>query len=252
MSNPSVAYTREFVESLPKSYGDRFDVAAQQRHAELAYQREAEPANVGLFEDSRMAVAALCVIADDRPGLLATISAALVMAELDVIAAEAFTRKTPTGRAEAVDLFWVQHSDRQQRDGQIGEATIGLLRDTLVEMLREGRPRTVIPPKSEPPQAPQTSQTVVRFLEDNDGSLTTLEVETDDRSGLLLALSRALYDQRVQIVASEVRTRGPRVLDRFTVVELNDSPIGAARRLEIQVAILTAIEMTYVRDSSAS
>ena len=104
-----------------------------------------------------------------------------------------------------------------------------------------------MPPKTDAAPGPQSSQTVVRFLEGQDGSLATLEVETDDRSGLLLAISRALFDQRVQIVSSEVRTQGQRVLDRFSLVELDDSPIASARRLEIQVAILSAIEMTYSR-----
>ena len=247
MSKPSPAYVSEFIQSLPKTYAERFDQPARERHAALALDRGAEPASVGLFDDSRMGTAALCVVADDRPGLLATISAALVMSELDVVAAEAFTRRTPVGNSEAVDIFWVQRASATPSQAPLTTEVVEALHATLSDMLREVRPRTVVPPKSDAPQGPQTSETVVRFLEGSDGFLATLEVETDDRSGLLLALSRALFDQRVQIVASEVRTQGQRVLDRFTVVELDDSPIKAERRLAIQVAILSAIETTYSR-----
>jgi hypothetical protein len=83
---------------------------------------------------------------------------------------------------------------------------------------------------------------LVRFLDDSDGGLLTLEVETTDRSGLLMALSKALFEQRVQIVRSEVRTVSGRVFDRFTVVEFDGSGISPARRLDIQVAVLHAIE----------
>lgn len=244
---PSSSYVAEFVGSLPKAYRERFEPAVQAQHAALAYHRGAQPANLGTFDDPRMSVSALCVVADDRPGLLASISAALVLCELDVVAAEAFTRRTPLGRNEAVDIFWVQPMGTGTQSGQVSAASVEALLATLNEMLREGRPRSIIPPKSEPPPGGQTSQTVVRFLEGTDGALSTLEIETDDRSGLLLALSRALYDQRVQIVSSEVSTKRQRVLDRFTIVELDDSPISPPRRLQIQVAILGAIEATYSR-----
>ena len=96
------------------------------------------------------------------------------------------------------------------------------------------------------PAAPLTApavgqETRVRFIEDEVGALSVLEVETGDRSGLLLALSQALFAQRVQIVQSAVRTRKGRVFDRFVVVELDGSPISPARRLSIQVAVLGAI-----------
>lgn len=240
---PSPDYVREFVDSLPASYAARFDARARESHAAVAHRRGARPVAVGVFHDERTGSAALCVVANDRPGLLATMSAALVIQELDVMAAEAFTRKTPTGQAEAVDVFWVQRRVSAGGSATVDEGCVTGLQDTLTEMLQEVRPRSISP--SSPSPAPATTtETVVRFLEDADGALSTLEVETDDRSGLLLSLSRALFDQRVQIVASEVRTTGHRVFDRFSVVELDNSPIAPSRRLQIQVAVLAAIEVT--------
>ncbi|HYO97899.1 MAG TPA: hypothetical protein VER33_25510, partial [Polyangiaceae bacterium] len=93
-----------------------------------------------------------------------------------------------------------------------------------------------------PPPTPSAWETVVRFIENADGNFSTLEVETGDRSGLLLALSQALFQQGVQIIGSQVKTVGGRVYDRFHIVELDNSAIGAPRRLEIQVAILSALD----------
>ena len=45
------------------------------------------------------------MVADDRPGLLATISAALVLCGLDVIEAEAYTRRVEGEHDEAIDVF---------------------------------------------------------------------------------------------------------------------------------------------------
>ncbi|MGC4091877.1 MAG: hypothetical protein QM756_29135 [Polyangiaceae bacterium] len=88
---------------------------------------------------------------------------------------------------------------------------------------------------------------MVRFIENADGNFSTLEVETGDRSGLLLALSQALFQQRVQIIGSQVKTVKGRVYDRFHIVEFDGSAIGAARRLEIQVAVLSAVDPVIER-----
>ena len=123
---------------------------------------------------------------------------------------------------------------------QPGKVRVERLREVLVGLL-EGKLSTP-PPGGAALPTPSSTETVVRFLEGNDGSFTTLEVETGDRSGLLLALSQALFKQRVQIVTSQVKTVNNRVYDRFNIVEFDGSPITPARRLEIQVAVLAAID----------
>lgn len=192
------------------------------------------------------------MIADDRPGLLAIISAAIVMCGLDVVYAEAHTRRLPNGKAEAVDIFFLRHALPEQRKVRVSRQEIAALQETLIGLL-EGRidARGATPPRETALAPAPTGDigTVVRFIESGDGVLGTLEVETGDRSGLLLALSRALFEQRVQIVESEVKTVEDRVYDRFTVVELDGRPISPERRLQIQVAVLSAIEPTVERAS---
>jgi [protein-PII] uridylyltransferase len=225
---------------MPAAYRRAHDDESIASHARVALERRSHPANVGLCPSAPGGPARICVIADDRPGLLATISAALVMEGLDVLEAEAHTRRTPAGRSEAVDLFAVRRAAPADPDAPVEEADALRLRDVLASLL-EGALDTQ---RVRRPVAParRGSETVVRFLESADGVLSTLEVETDDRSGLLLALAHALFDQRVQIVESEVKTVGGRVRDRFQIVEFDGQPIGAARRLEIQVAILSAVQ----------
>jgi len=231
-----------FDASMPESYRKNFDGAAIAVHARLSAARAPHTVKVGSFPSSRPGTA-LCVVADDRPGLLATISAALVIERLDVIEAEAYTRRQPGRTEEAVDVFWVRHDQPEQRGAPVTHEDIEALRQTLTGLLegRVDRERASDPGFVRPP-TPSSVETVVRFLEGVDGSFATLEVETGDRSGLLLALAQALFQQRVQIVASQVKTNGTRVFDRFSIVELDGKPIGAPRRLEIQVAVLTAVD----------
>ncbi len=227
---------------MPESYRKNFDARAAAAHAAISFARGETPVNIGAFPTNRPGTA-LCVVADDRPGLLATISAALVLCRLDVIEAEAYTRRLPGTLDEALDVFWVRHDPPGLRGEPITDEHIEALRSTLVGLLEGKLDGTrVTEPSTRPPATPSAAETVVRFIEGVDGSFTTLEVETGDRSGLLFALSQALFRQRVQIVSSQVKTTGTRVFDRFSIVEFDGTPISPGRRLEIQVAVLTAVD----------
>ena len=84
--------------------------------------------------------------------------------------------------------------------------------------------------------------TTVRFIE-GEGGCSVLEVETSESSGLVQGLSRALLRESVQIVRAEVKRIAGGVLDRFTIAEHDGSPIRAAKRLALQVAVLTAVDL---------
>lgn len=235
----SPGFVRAFADSMPEAYRNKYSAEAIASHARVVAGRGDKRANVGIFQ-SHGGRSGMCVVAADRPGLLSTISAAFVLCGLDVTDAEAYTRRSGAGKDEAVDLFWLRPQDPSQR-GSVTTADAERVERLLVDLL-EGKADSKAIFEKYPSPAPVGADTVVRFLDDSEGGLATLEVETTDRSGLLLALSHALYQQRVQIVRSEVRTIENRVLDRFTVVELDGAAISRARRLEIQVAVLNAVE----------
>lgn len=234
MSTPKpTAHT--FSESLGPDYAQRYAPAVKDAIERVAARRNGV-VEIGVFE-KRHDLTGLCIVATDQPGLLSRISEAFVVCGLDVLSAEAFTRDTAS-EAEAVDLFWLRRLNAGQATAltdedldQVRETLIGLIEGTLEPSLPFVEPSPVT-----------RSNTRVRFIEDESGALTTLEIETEDRSGLLLSISRALFAQRVQILRSEVRTLGRRVVDRFKIAEFDGSPVGEVRRLEIQVAILSASE----------
>jgi len=230
---------RSFRESLGAEYAARYDAATIAAHAQIAERRGDATVSLGTFDREHRPQVGVCVVARDAPGLLAIITAAFVACGLDISSAEAYTRTTPAGEAEAVDIFWVYPRDATESRKQLEDADLDHLRTVLVEML-EGRGESL--PRTPPTTLDRPVETMVRFVESDDGIFTTLEVETDDRSGLLQSLASALYRARVQINSSQVRTNGQRVYDRFKIVEVDGSPISPERRLEIQVAVLSAID----------
>jgi UTP:GlnB (protein PII) uridylyltransferase len=231
-----------FAESLPKAYADKYDTDVVVAHASVAFRRGEAPVAVGLFG---RAGNGLCVVANDRPGLLSLISGSLVLCRLDVNHAEVYTRDLGGGPHEAVDLFWVRKLDAAP-GAKLVQTDAERLEQTLAGYLESQKdPRGAVERHISEQASAGPSGTIdatVRFLADAAGGLATLEVETTDRSGLLFSLASALFSQHVQIVESEVRTVDNRVFDRFRLVEFDGTPISSARRLEIQVAILNALE----------
>jgi [protein-PII] uridylyltransferase len=240
-TEPVAESAQAFAQSLPETYRKRFGPAEIAAHAHISLAREPGIARAGIFPWAEEGVAAVCVSVEDRPGLLALISGALTECGFEVESAEAYCRVGEP--SVAVDFFWLR-----EPSSVIGPEDIEAFAELLNEILRgerspQGPPLGLSPPSS--------LGTTVRFLEQSDGTLTVLEVETADRSGLLWALTRALHGEDVQISGSQIRTQGDRVLDRFTIVELDGSPITPERRLRIQVAVLSALEPTP-GDSSAT
>jgi UTP:GlnB (protein PII) uridylyltransferase len=59
---------------------------------------------------------------------------------------------------------------------------------------------------------------------------------------LLLSIAHALFRAHVQIVDSEATTRDGHVVDRFTIAELDGSPVSRQKRGVVQMEVLAAID----------
>jgi len=247
-SFPAPAPDRDaFVASMPSRYRELFDDDAIDEHAAIVARRGDASAHVELWRELSYGGVAICVVADDRTGLLSLISAALVVHELDVVAAQAYCR-VARGVREAVDFFWLRRvaDDRAPigaRDIEgIGEVLSALVEGSLSVDSVAKNARAI---RARAPHA----ITRVRFESGADDALAVLKVETFDRPGLLLAISQALFRQRIQIVWSEARTRDGRVLDHFHLAEFDGGPVRKERRRRVQAEVLAAIESLARKDA---
>lgn len=234
-------WVKNFSASLPGSYRNRYPLEDIRVHAAIARARGSSAARVGLVPAPGEALG-ICVVARDAPGLFSHIAAALRLQGFDIVHAEAYTRKLDGGEREVLDLFRLQPQQGRPRDATAATDVAAAISSTLLDILAGKIDPSQALPAPEPEPAGTSHDTRVRFIEDGGGALCTLEVETDDRSGLLLTLARALSDQKVSVEQSEVNTVNSRVRDRFTLAEHDGSPITEARRLHIQVAVISAIE----------
>jgi [protein-PII] uridylyltransferase len=211
-------------------------------------------------------VAELCVVADDRPGLLASIAAAITSNRLEVLAAQVYSRNvTPTAtagadpngathtpRVEAVDLFWV----RDRNDGAVPvERTLPRLARDLDEVvtgrLSEDdvmRSRTASSSPWRERRSPAVTSEVV--LDDRASPRhTVVEVYAKDRPGLLYTLAKTLHALGLSIVLSKINTEGTKVADVFYVNELDGGKVhGGDRARAVRETLLRAVTEEAPRD----
>jgi UTP:GlnB (protein PII) uridylyltransferase len=247
MMRPSLPLEPEspFLASMPERYREAFDDVDAREHAAIVARRGGAPAHLEIWRRIPDGGAILCVVGDDRPGLLSFISAALLVQHMDVVAAKVFTRRagppSTTRAAEAVDFFWIR------RDAALAmpvlRADIMAIGDVLTALVAgEVTVESIARQARASRPVPRGAFTHATFEDGAGAGLTELTVQTFDRPGLLLSITHALFRAQVQIVDSEATTREGRVIDRFTIAELDGSPVSRQKRGLVQMEVLAAID----------
>jgi UTP:GlnB (protein PII) uridylyltransferase len=240
-NEPSEDFVASFLTSMPLHYRG-YDPPTVRSHALTAFERGQSSIRAKIFRRLNERGVALCIVAADRPGLLSLIAAALALHELDVIAAQIYTRELPDGRAEAVDLFWVRRRPLTRSRRDITSEEIESVESLLIDLTRGDRfaESLVARAKVEVPYS-APGLTWVRFEEDQDDK-AVLVVQTLDRPGLLLAITRCLFCLDIQIVRSEVDTTHGTAVDRFYLLGFDGRPIAQDRRTHVESEVMAAVE----------
>jgi [protein-PII] uridylyltransferase len=238
----------ETIDALLSSLPDRYLLANPPEsiveHGRVVCERAGRGAYVVRVRSRHPGAAELCVVADDCPGLLASIAAAFTANRLEVLTAEVYSHPVGAER-EALDLFWV----RDRNGGVEGvEASLARLSVDLenvcsgpvspAELLRV-RIGSSSPWSVRPSPAVQTE-----ILFDNRASPrnTVVEVYAKDRPGLLYTLAHALHELGLFIALSKINTEGARVADVFYVRELDGSKVApGARQQEIHDGLMSRV-----------
>jgi [protein-PII] uridylyltransferase len=236
------AFVAEFGASMPARYKVLFDPRSVALHAGVAFRRGTEPARAEVWRDLADRSAALCIVADDRPGLLSAIAAALTSHRLDVITALVFSRPLPDGGSEAVDLLWVRRDradDMELIDAEeavsIGEVLAAILSGRIsIEEIASRRAAR---------DSGAACGVEVRFANADQESRAVLGVEAPDRPGILLTITFELYKQGAQIIHSLVRTVDGRAYNEFEIAEFSGAALSTERRDQIREAIVAALTL---------
>jgi len=241
-TGPPQEFAEAFASSMPSRYRVLFDPRTIWKHAAVSFRRSGRPAHAEVWRSLADASAALCIVADDRPGLLSAIAAALISHRLDVITALVFSRVGRGGECEAVDLLWVRRDSPADADPIDDEEAVSI-GEVLSAILAGSISVDEIASRAQATRPSDEASVLVGFDDVDEGGLSVLTVEAPDRPGMLLAITFELFQQGAQIVRSLVRTSQGRAFNSFDLVEFSGAPLSPDRRQQIRAAVFAALAL---------
>ena len=219
---------------MPAAYAQAFDELDAREHARIVNGRGSSLAQVEVWKTLPQGVAILCVVADDRPGLVALVSAAFLAHALDVRSAQIYCRDTGNGQLEAVDFFWL-------RNVSAGTALDVAQLEACARTIRELLGAEVAGPALSEHVTGGDAGARVSYSQDPTSSdRFEVVLEARDFPGLLHTVARLLHQHGLEVVRCEIRTEEGIARDRFWVTSFNGGA-PAAQLQAFRAALLGVI-----------
>jgi len=228
------------------NYWLTLDSGTQARHARLVRQaeKEAAPLSIDRRVDAARAVTEITIYTADHPGLFARLTGAIAVAGASIVDAKIFT----LSNGMALDTFWIQSAEGGAFDRPDRLARLAV----LVEQSLAGRLRPVqeLVRAKGWAQRTRTMGVPPRVFVDNVASAThtVIEVNGQDRPGLLYELARNLTALHLQISTAKISTYGEQVVDVFYVKDV----FGLKIEHEAKVAQIREKLMAALADPDAA
>jgi UTP:GlnB (protein PII) uridylyltransferase len=226
-----------FLASMPAAYERLYRGGEVAEHAAIVSRRGDSLVHAELWHSAKGPL--LCVVAEDRPGLLALVTDALLTQGLSIQSARAFCREVGKDRVEAVDFLelripggYDELSTQLDADGL--QAFARSLSELIADDMAASSPSAAPAADSAPTRVYFERQSLV------DGSYL-LVVDAPDSEGLLHAVSSALHEKGLRIMACEIRTVEGRARDRFEVEASSGAALNDAALCDVQLAVLAAL-----------
>jgi [protein-PII] uridylyltransferase len=150
------------------------------------------------------------IVAQDRPFLLASISGALASFGMNILKAEAFTNR----RSQALDTFVF---DDPHRTLELNAGEVERLHDLLIRAMLGKVDTDKLVEKRRRPTGRRRVEPSVSLSNDLSETSTLIEIQADDRPGLLYDLTNAISSQGANIEVVLIDTEAHRALDVFYV-----------------------------------
>jgi UTP:GlnB (protein PII) uridylyltransferase len=233
---PTPDGVRAFSESMPESYRGTYDEAARAAHAAIVLGRGSQTVHVERWRSLPDGGALVLIVADDRPGLMSLICAALLRQRLEVRVAQIYTRARAEEGPEAIDFFWLRATDPKGQPRPVDAYDLEKFADILAEMVEAPPIASITDAADGTVFAPMAARAFFNTKALRQGDLV-LVVEARDFPGLLLTITRSLHAQGVVIASSSVQTEGNIARDSFVL----ESPTGEAFTPERLAAIRQAV-----------
>jgi [protein-PII] uridylyltransferase len=193
------------------------------KHVRLirARRQSQKSAVVEVSHEPRLGLTEMVLAARDIPGLLAEVAGVLYANRIEVVDAAIYSRQPVDAgeEAEALDVFRVRDGMRRP---VMDEGRWTKVREDLEAVLTgrvTGEALVAARPRGDSIAAWRTPAVPTELKLDNDVSrdFTVMEVITEDRPGVLYAITRTLFNEGLDIHRSKIATEANRAIDVFYV-----------------------------------
>ncbi|HET7538536.1 MAG TPA: hypothetical protein VFK05_01645 [Polyangiaceae bacterium] len=226
-----------FLATMPAAYERLYRAGEVAEHAAIVARRGDRLVHAELWQSG--AGPLLCVVAEDRPGLLALVTDALLDQGLSIQSARAFCREVGKERVEAVDFLELRaKGGAGELAAQLDSEGLRAFAHSLSELIADDMARTS---SSRAPQADSAPTRVYFERQSLSEGTYLLVVDAPDSDGLLHAISSALHEKGLRIIACEIRTVEGRARDRFEVEPSSPRTLNDAALCDAQLAVLAAL-----------
>jgi UTP:GlnB (protein PII) uridylyltransferase len=220
----------QFLATMPDAYERLYGESEVAEHAAIVSRRGSRLVHAELWQSAKGPL--LCVVAEDRPGLLALVTDALLAQGMAIQSARAFCRELGEDRVEAVDFLELRvPGGSEDVAAQLdGDGFAQSLSDLIAEDMAQSPPR----------EAELSTRVYFERQSPADGRYL-LVVDARDSDGLLHAVSSALHAKAMRITACEIRTIEGRARDRFEVEPSSQRALSDGELCDVQLAVLDAL-----------
>lgn len=228
-----------FVSTMPAGYTEDYTDTEIRAHAGIVARRGSSLVHLETSPGPAAGDASvwLCVVTDDRPGLLSLLSAAIAAHSLDVLGAAVYTRARPGEPDEAVDLFSVRRFGASP--GPAAPADLAAITGTMIALLRGDIAVEQLKRHAADTARPTGRPETAIYFHATEPDL--LLVETPDHPGLLLDITLTIFRERLSIVRSHITTLAGVAQDEFQLAEIDGSCLSELRRSAIIEKVRAAV-----------
>jgi UTP:GlnB (protein PII) uridylyltransferase len=223
----------QFLATMPDAYERLYGESEVAEHAGIVSRRGSQLVHAELWQSAKGPL--LCVVAEDRPGLLALVTDALLAQGMAIQSARAFCREIGKDRVEAVDFLELRApGGANDLAAQLDGSALQAFAQSLSELIAEDMTQS-------PPRETELSTRVYFERQPPAEGRYLLVVDVRDSDGLLHAVSSALHAKGMRIMACEIRTVEGRARDRFEVEPSSQRALSDGELCDVQLAVLDAL-----------
>ncbi len=227
-------YDRRGLQAFLRDMPDRYFLGTAEEsilhHLRLVGSLDGEPSITEVKHFPEREFSEFTVITRDRPGLFSMITGVLLAHGMNILGASINTSRTSV----ALDIFRISHADqaesvqRPQRWERLQMSLAKVLKGELdVEHLVAASQRVSLLAKKFVLRVP----TEIDVDNDVSDAFTVLDVYTQDRVGVLFAITNTLFHLGLSIHIAKITTNVDQVLDVFYVTDADGKKILDAERL---------------------